>query len=100
MVTPTHEIHSVLTEKRVFDPPKDFSARAHIRSMDEYRKLCAEADANPEAWWGARAKEELYWKQPFQKTLSWNAPNAKWFEGGTTNLSYNCLDRHLATRGD
>src|SRR5262249_34367460 len=55
---------------------------------------------DPDAYWAARAKEELYWKMPFTKVSEWVAPHARWFLGGRTNLSYNCLDRHLTTRGD
>ncbi len=65
------EIHSVLSESRVFAPPEEFSRRAHIRGMEDYRRLWDEAAANPEAYWGARAREELYWKEPFQTVLDW-----------------------------
>jgi len=92
---PSHEIKSVLTENRVFPPPPEFSKRAHIRSMEDYRRLWDEAAKDPEAYWGARAREELYWKEPFQTVLEWKAPNARWFIEGRTNLAYNCLDRHL-----
>src|SRR5689334_20869740 len=94
------EISTVMSETRVFAPPPDFSARAHLRSMDDYRKLCAEAEADPDAFWGRRAREELEWKTPFGKVLDHKPPHARWFEGGKTNLAHNCLDRHLKTRGD
>ena len=101
MADPTStEITSVLTEGRVFQPPPEFSRRAHIKSMEQYRELAAQAERDPEGYWGARGKEEIYWKTPFQKVLEWKPPLAKWYLGGTTNLSYNCLDRHLATHGD
>jgi acetyl-CoA synthetase len=94
------EFSTVLSESRRFPPPPEFAAKAHLRSMDEYRRLCAEADADPDAYWAARAKEELFWKTPFHTVCEWKPPHAKWFLGGTTNLSYNALDRHLATNGD
>ncbi|HEY1333069.1 MAG TPA: acetate--CoA ligase [Myxococcaceae bacterium] len=94
------EITSVLTEGRVFQPPPEFARKAHIRSMDQYRELAAQAERDPEGYWGARGKEEIYWKTPFQKVLEWKPPFAKWYLGGTTNVAYNCLDRHLATHGD
>src|SRR5262244_3566141 len=94
------EITSVLTEGRVFPPPPEFSKRAHIKSMVQYRELAAQAERDPEGYWGARGKEEIFWKTPFQKVLEWKPPFAKWYVGGATNLSYNCLDRHLATHGD
>src|SRR5215471_17884103 len=94
------EITSVLTEGRVFPPPPEFARRAHIKSMDQYRELAAHAERDPEGYWGARGKEEIFWKTPFQKVLEWKPPFSKWYVGGTTNLSYNCLDRHLASHGD
>ena len=94
------EITSVLTEGRVFQPPPDFSRRAHIKSMDQYRELASQAERDPEGYWGTRGKEEIFWKTPFQKVLEWKPPFAKWYVGGATNLSYNCLDRHLASHGD
>ncbi|NOK34232.1 acetate--CoA ligase [Corallococcus exercitus] len=90
-----HEIVSVLTESRVFPPPKEFSERAHIRGMEDYRRLWDEAAKDPDRYWGDRAREELYWKEPFQTVLDWKPPHARWFVEGKTNLAYNCLDRHL-----
>ncbi|WNG15627.1 acetate--CoA ligase [Cystobacter fuscus] len=93
-------LESVLVENRLFPPPEDFSRRAHIGSMEDYRRLWDEAEKNPEAYWGARAREELYWKEPFQTVLEWKPPHARWFVEGRTNLSYNCLDRHLPALKD
>ena len=53
-----------------------------------------------EAFWDETAKAELTWMKPWDKVLAWNLPWARWFDGGELNLSANCLDRHLATRGD
>ncbi|MBN8231489.1 acetate--CoA ligase [Corallococcus macrosporus] len=89
------EIVSVLTESRVFPPPKEFSERAHIRGMADYQRLWDEAAKDPDKYWGDRAREELYWKEPFQTVLDWKPPHARWFVEGKTNLAYNCLDRHL-----
>ncbi|MCP3141286.1 acetate--CoA ligase [Pyxidicoccus xibeiensis] len=100
MAETQHEIQSVLTETRVFPPPEAFSRSAHIRSMEDYQRLWAEAEKNPDKYWGDRAREELYWKEPFRTVLDWQPPHAKWFVEGRTNLTYNCLDRHLAKRRD
>ena len=89
-------IKSVLNETRIFPPPSEFQARARINSMDEYRRLSAEAEADPEGWWGRQA-ERLHWFRKWDKVLEWNLPFAKWFVGGKTNVAYNCLDRHLET---
>src|SRR6266851_240443 len=63
--------------------------------MAECRRLWDEAYKDTNAFWGARGREEIYWKAPFKTVLDWKPPHARWYLEGTTNLSYNCLDRHL-----
>ena len=94
-VTSTNNIDSVLHENRVFEPSADFRTHARVRGMEEYERLYKEAAENPEAFWAGVASE-LHWFRPWDKVLEWNCPWAKWFEGGKINLSYNCLDRHVA----
>jgi acetyl-CoA synthetase len=94
--SPTQNITSVLKETRLFPPPKEFSAQAHVKSMAEYEKLWQRAKDDPEGFWGEQAKT-LHWFQPWTKVLEWKEPHAKWFLGGKINVSYNCLDRHLTT---
>src|SRR6266511_795897 len=89
-------IESVLKEERIFEPPKDFSAKAHIQSFQDYEKLYKQAEEDPEGFWAGIAKE-LEWFKPWDTVLEWNPPFAKWFVGGRTNIAYNCLDRHLTT---
>ncbi|MEP7213850.1 MAG: acetate--CoA ligase [Acidobacteriota bacterium] len=89
-------IESILDEFRVFPPPADFAATAHVKSMDEYERMYAEAAADPEAFWAKQA-EELHWFKKWDTVLEWNEPFAKWFVGGKLNIAYNCLDRHLST---
>src|SRR5579884_488841 len=93
---PDQNIDSVLHELRVFPPPAEFSAHAHVNSMAQYERLAHQAAENPDEFWGAVARE-LHWFKPWQRVLEWNCPWAKWFAGGQINLSYNCLDRHLST---
>ena len=89
-------IESVLQEQRVFDPPAEVAAEARIGSLEAYRALADAAKDDPDRFWGDAARRELHWFEPFHTVLNWSdAPFARWFEGGTTNLSYNCLDRHL-----
>ena len=89
-------IESVLQEQRLFPPPADLAARAAIGSMDAYRALCERAEADPDGFWAEQARSQLHWFEPFHTVLDWSHPPfARWFEGGTTNLSVNCLDRHL-----
>src|SRR5437588_6207010 len=90
-------ITSVLQEQRVFPPAKEFSSRAHLGSMREYRKLYDASIRSPEKFWARQAREELVWFKPWRKVLEWKEPFAKWFVGGQLNVSYNCLDRHLGT---
>jgi acetyl-CoA synthetase len=90
------DIESVLKEERVFQPPKEFSAQAHIKSFAEYEQLYKQAQDDPEGFWASMAKE-LDWFKPWDKVLEWNPPFAKWFTGGRTNIAHNCLDRHLTT---
>ena len=89
-------IESILQEQRVFEPPTDVSAKARINSLEAYRSLADAARQDPDTFWGDAARKELHWFEPFHTVLDWSdAPFARWFEGGTTNLSFNCLDRHL-----
>ena len=94
--TPQTNIESTLTEERIFQPPKEFSEQAYIKSFDEYEQIYDQAAQNPEEFW-ASAAESLHWFKKWDTILEWNAPFAKWFVGGTLNIAYNCLDRHLET---
>jgi len=93
---PGTSIESTLKEKRVFRPPKAFSAKAHIKSMAQYERMYRESVRNPEKFWG-RVAEELEWFKKWRQVMQWKLPFAKWFVGGKTNICYNCLDRHLET---
>lgn len=93
---PETDIMSILKETRVFNPSKQFSERAHIKSMEDYERLYKEAEKDPEGFWG-RIAGELHWFRKWDRVLEWNPPFAKWFVGGEMNISYNCLDRHIAT---
>ncbi len=87
------DIDSTLRENRVFPPPAEFSAKAHIKSLAEYEALYKQSIEDPEKFWAGVARE-LHWFKPWDKVLEWDLPCAKWFVGGKMNLSYNCLDRH------
>ncbi len=94
--TMSQNIESHLVEKRVFKPSRDFSKKARISSMEQYRKLWKESVEKPEKFF-AREASELKWQAKWTKVLEWKEPNAKWFLGGKLNVSENCLDRHLGT---
>src|SRR5665213_3591353 len=92
----SNAIDSVLNEQRVFEPSAEFRAGAQIKSRAEYERLYKEAKDDPEGFW-AKIARELHWFKPWDRVLEWNLPFAKWFLGGELNISYNCLDRHVAT---
>src|SRR5688500_13607246 len=93
----TTGIDTVMIETRRFPPSREFSAKALIPSLDAYQEMYDLAKRDPEKFWGDLAKEDLHWFTPFTKVLEWNEPFAKWFVGGKTNVSYNCVDAHLKT---
>jgi acetyl-CoA synthetase len=99
-VVASQDIDSTLRENRVFPPPPEFSAKAHIQSLEQYETLYKQSINDPEAFWAGVA-QELHWFQPWNKVLDWNLPSAQWFVGGKLNLCYNCVDRHaLGIRRD
>ena len=80
----------------LYQPSADFVKNAHVSGMAAYDALCKEAETDYQAYWGRLAKELITWKTPFTKVLDEsNAPFFKWFEDGTLNASYNCLDRNV-----
>jgi acetyl-CoA synthetase len=83
-------IENLLKEGRSFDPPESFRKQANINDPQIYEK----AAKDPQAFWAGFAKE-LEWIKPWDKVLEWNKPFAKWFVGSKSNLSINCVDRHL-----
>jgi acetyl-CoA synthetase len=92
-------IVSVLQEERTFAPAADFAARARIKQPD-LERLRRQAAADPNGFWAELARRELTWHTPFTVTLDDSAaPNYRWFTDGRLNVSFNCLDVHLAQRG-
>ena len=91
------QIDSVMQENQLFAPSEEFASRTSIGSMEAYQKLYDEVKADPVAFWDKMAKEELHWFKPYDEVLQWENPFAKWFVGGQTNVSYNCIDAHLET---
>jgi len=76
-------IESLLDEGRTFPPSPEFVANARIQD----RALFAEADADPEAFWARQASELLDWYEPWHTVCEWDLPFAKWFVGGSLNVS-------------
>ena len=89
------DIEALLQERRRFEPPEDFAARANGNDASIYEQ----AEKDPDAWWESQA-ERLDWFTKWDRVFDWDPPHYKWFLGGKLNASYNCLDRHLESRGD
>ncbi|MES1944762.1 acetyl-CoA synthetase [Salinisphaera sp. PC39] len=93
-------IESVLRENRSFPPPSAFTAGARLKPED-LKALRDKAAADHVGFWADLAREEIDWHEPFTQALDDSeAPFFKWFADGKLNVAYNCLDRHLETRGD
>ena len=82
---------------RVYSPSPEWAAKAHVGSMEAYRALYERARQHPEEFWAEVAEREIFWFEKWKHVFEWNPPFARWFVGGKTNASYNCLDRHLAS---
>src|SRR3989344_7018138 len=87
-------ITSILKENRIFNPSRDFSKKANIKSMEEYEKLYKESIRNPEKFWAEKAGQ-LEWFKKWKTVLREDKGFFKWFEGGCLNVSYNCLDKNV-----
>jgi acetyl-CoA synthetase len=82
-----HAIDTMLLEERTYPPPPEFAEQANAQP-DIY-------DEDFEAFWEREGRERLTWFEPFTKLYEWEPPFAKWYLGGTLNVSYNCVDRHV-----
>ena len=71
------------------------SANPHIKDIEEYQKLHKESIENPKEFFQKLANENISWFKDFKEVHNDDFPNTKWFSGGQTNVSFNCIDRHL-----
>jgi acetyl-CoA synthetase len=92
-------IEVLSTEKRTFPPSKEFSQKAHIKSMKEYEQLYKRSVDDPDKFWAEMAEQNLTWFKKWDKVLEYDfhKPFIKWFSGGKLNASVNCLDRFINT---
>ncbi|WP_262493310.1 acetate--CoA ligase [Maribacter forsetii] len=74
----------------------------HIKHLEEYYQVYRKSVRNPEAFWEEIAEEHFVWRKRWDNVLTWDfkKPEIKWFEGAKLNITENCLDRHLPTRGN
>ncbi|HNQ23728.1 MAG TPA: acetate--CoA ligase [Phycisphaerae bacterium] len=90
------------TAKDVFPPSAGFRDRAYIKSMEQYRQMYQESIDHPDQFWG-KVGEEFYWKQRWTKVREFDFRDKisiKYYLGAKTNITYNCLDRHLEKHGN
>src|SRR5688572_14230916 len=83
-------LSNLSTESRTFPPSDEFAAQAN--ATEEWHERAAE---DREGFW-AEQGDRLHWHQKWERVVDWNPPFAKWFVGGTLNVAYNCVDRHVA----
>ena len=90
-----------MSDQKTYSVPAEVSARAHIDEA-KYQEMYQRSVSDPDAFWAEQAKELVTWFEPWKKVSEWDYDNAdiKWFQGAKLNVSFNCLDRHLDTRGD
>jgi len=90
-----------MSEVHVYDVPADFAANAHIDEA-KYQEMYQRSVNDPEGFWAEQAEEFVTWFKPWDKVTEHDyvKGHIRWFEGAKVNASYNCLDRHLETRGD
>jgi len=74
----------------------------HIKHLEEYFQVYRKSVRNPEGFWEEIAEEHFLWRKKWDNVLRWDfsKPEVKWFENAKLNITENCIDRHLATRGD
>ncbi len=90
----------MLRENRVFQPPAEFAAKAHIQSLSEYDAMYRRSIEDPDGFW-REAAAGIDWFTPFTSVMEGDMGNATWFNGGTLNVAHNCVDRHaLSDRAD
>lgn len=92
-----------MSDEKVYPVPADFAAHADIDEA-KYREMYQRSIDDPDSFWAEQAEKFISWYKPWNTVSDWsfNKDNLyiKWFEGGKLNVSYNCIDRHLADRAD
>jgi len=90
-----------MSEGKLYPVPAEVAAHAWINDA-QYKEMYQRSVDDPEGFWAEQANQFLTWSKPWSKVLDWDFTKGhiRWFEGAQLNVSYNCLDRHLATRGD
>ncbi|MEA3409912.1 MAG: acetate--CoA ligase [Pseudomonadota bacterium] len=90
-----------MSDTKVYPVPESSASRAWITD-GQYRQMYQSSIDDPEGFWSEQASRFVTWFKPWDKVLDWDYHKGQihWFQGGKLNVSWNCLDRHLETRGD
>ncbi|HEX9627306.1 MAG TPA: acetate--CoA ligase [Acidiferrobacterales bacterium] len=90
-----------MSEEKLYPVPADTAQRTLIDDKT-YRQMYERSVVDPDGFWAEQAKAFLSWSKPWERVANWdfNKVDIRWFEGGRLNACYNCIDRHLDTRGD
>ena len=92
-----------MSEQHTYNVPAEFAAKANINA-EQYKTLYKQSIDDPETFWAEQAKNFLSWSKPWDKVMDYsfdaNDLYIKWFQGGTLNVAYNCIDRHLESKGE
>ena len=92
-----------MSDVKTYPVPADFAAQANV-SAEQYQEMYKRSVDDPAGFWGEQAEQYLTWFKKWDTVLDWSFAgddlHINWFKGGTLNVSYNCLDRHLESRGD
>ena len=85
-----------LVNMHKYEPNAELTKRAHISSIEDYKRMYDDSIKNPESFWEGQA-DRISWSQKWNKVWDWNFDDAhiKWFEGAKLNACYNCIDRHV-----
>ncbi len=90
-----------MSDVKIYDVKPEIAAHAHINA-ETYKTLYRRSIEKPEAFWAEQAEQFLVWSKHWDTVMDYDYPKGyiRWFEGGKLNVSVNCIDRHLETRGD
>ncbi|MCG8011449.1 MAG: acetyl-coenzyme A synthetase, partial [Candidatus Thiodiazotropha weberae] len=92
-----------MSEHKVYPVPADFAAQANVNDA-QYQEMYQRSISDPEGFWSEQADQYISWFKKWDKALDWSFGkddlHIEWFKGAKLNVSYNCLDRHLESRGD
>ncbi|MCZ6883459.1 MAG: acetate--CoA ligase [Gammaproteobacteria bacterium] len=91
-----------MSDSKTYPATAEFTAQANV-SSDQYAQMYQQSIDDPEGFWSEQAENYISWFKPWDAVSNWSFGEdvyIKWFEGAELNVSYNCLDRHLESRGD